>query len=288
MKKILKWIITIAIVIAIVFGVKSCVNKSTTSTKVYDSLTTSALSKINSAAMTNNLSELVAYVENHKNDSNFPAQVKTSFESGEIHSLLSLYSECSGFVDELKTVSALQSKATNSLALIKEQLTKTTDSMDALQTIVQTFMSYLNSSTTLSEDNFNYYYKQVESGVNDTLKNYASLAKHLADFAHEDVLDSVIVEADFALVYLKSNILYFACQNTTLLNDYATLKTNLSSINQQEFLVQLNNCDDVRTLLSSTDKQEFLKNHDTESYKYLAKVLFNVELNSTPVEEGAV
>lgn len=277
MKRVLKYLITILIIVGIVFGAKTFVGNKTT-TKVYTFLDAETLAKIDSTALNNNLSSFDEYYT--QNEQGVPDSIKTSWTAGEMSSLISLYADCSSLVNKLKQFVVLELKQTNSLVSdIKTYISKTTSSMQTVLSNTQNLVSHISNNYQISQTNYEYYYNQLVSSVNTTLNYYSNLANSLANFVLQDVYSNASTNLDFIKIYLQAHMINFASVDSSLISDYTTLKTNIGGADRQQFVVEFNACSDVDALLKSTNKQQFATG--TTSYQYLAKVLFNVTNSSS-------
>lgn len=276
MKTTLKYLITIAIIIGIIFGVRAIILNKNQNLNVYNTLSQERLDKINNQKMQQSVSGMSKYYNDNKSSNNIPAEIKQSWESGEMHFYLTIYADCDNYLSSLKPLVALSSNSNDYHNSINQALDKTYDSLKAQNETASQLNNYLNGGN-VEESNLNFYYNALVNSVKQTTKNYSNLLKSISDFIYNNVYNRTTTNIDFVKAYVKINMANCTIDNLELLSDYSKLSVNSNNINE-EFMLKFNQCNNINNLLSATNKIEFLEQANNESYNYIAKVLFNVEV----------
>lgn len=276
MKTFLKYFITIILIVAIIFGVKTLVDRGSESNNLYATINQKALEKIDNSKMQASVKGMSNYYIAHNADSTFPSDIKVSWSVGEMKAYLEMYQECDAIISELKDLINLNISQTDSLVeAVKSYYNKTVSSLNSQNEIASQLNDYLKESN-VSESDFLFFYNALASSVKTTLTNYTNLAKAMSNFVLKDVYAGQTVNFAFIVDSIKVNMMNIFVSNYNYLDDYKALSRNILTVDEPQFVLNYNNAGDINLLLSAKDKQEFVNNSTNESVKYLAQVLFGI------------
>ncbi len=276
MKTFLKYFITIVLIVAIIFGVKTLIDRGSESNNLYATINQQALEKIDNSKMQASVKGMSDYYNTHNADSTFPSDIKVSWSVGEMKAYLEMYQECDAIIGELKDLINLNISQTDSLVeAVKSYYNKTVSSLNSQNEIASQLNDYLKESN-VSESDFLFFYNALAKSVKTTLTNYTNLAKAMSNFVLKDVYAGQTVNFAFIADSVKVNMMNIFVGNYDYLDEYKALSRNILTVDEPQFVLNYNNAGDINLLLSAKDKQEFVNNSTNESVKYLAQVLFGI------------
>lgn len=312
MKKILRFIITIAIIIGIVFGVKYLVDNSGDNKYAYVKLLNAkATETICKSNIESGLDTLDNYLQDSTKLANVPDSVRASCEeNGEFYCLRELVTENLAIKESYETEymagTSEQSLFTyffNQMALIttyskdSEQTVvsnynSAVEQIDALKQSVASLNEFLNTVTAPNKSDFEAFFNKMLAEYKKTAIQISKLVYSMDTLVVQDHLNGNMVDISYIQKDVSALVIYAGLQtdgtidfeqiNTPLKN--AKTLSSLTTQEQQELILAYNNISNLLGYIQSSDKAEFIKDFPNKaSYETVGKVIFGI----TPSGEGA-
>lgn len=282
MKKILKIVITIAIIVAIFFGVKALAGNVGGDNGVYTYFATADNSKVlKKSQIEKNLTEVFDYILSGEHSSSISDEVKQSLESGQMYTYRL-------FVEQFEVLSTDYISAT--ALSVEHSKNLQTDAINAHKNYVASLNKLYSSSNILANhikkvampnaNDIESYFNNVVADYKSVVEKYSALCVSLNSIVKKDVYNGKMMAYNLTLDELESKMLAFAVDDALLVEDAQTLIGNiktLKSTNVDEKLVlALSQLDNIDNLFKSTDKTSYVNSIENKNLQYVAQILFNI------------
>ena len=304
MKKFLKFVITIAIIIGIVFGIKYLVENKDSGKYTYAKLTSGkAIEKISKSNIESGLDKFDNYLKDESKKGYVPESVKSSCaENGEFYNLRLLIEKEQSIFVYFYHKSALVTKQTKDLE--KNAVSSFEEVVKQIDVLKQSVLSLTdNYLEIVAEPNSH----DFESCFNDMVTEYKKVVESISKLNYD--MDKIVlqdyfagnkVDLGYAQMDISTQIIYAYTQTKSgekidfaKINEPLARKNALNSLSKQEqqkFIMAYSDIDNLMGFIQSGDKAAFVKDlANRASYEEIGKTIFNIDLSvKTPVEgEGA-
>lgn len=282
MKKILKLVITVAIIVAIFFGVRALANNVGTGNSVYSYFQNSDNNvSLKKSKVEENLAEPFAYILSDAHSGSVKTEVKQSLQSGELYKYRLILQRCEKMSSDYIRMSALsinfskdlQQKVTNAHKSYLEKLEVLSQKANSLKKLVQTVVNP-------NADDFESYFNDVVSQYKIVVKQYSSLCSALDNLVTKDVYNNTALPYNLCLNQIDSQMLAYAMENPTLIDDTLKMFENTGALKSaqidEKLALALSNVDNLQDLLKAEDKSSFLDSQTNTDLDYIAQKLFNI------------
>lgn len=302
MKKLLRFIITIAIIIGIVFGIKYLAERHGGNNSAYSTLTSShAMQTISKTNIESGLDKFDAYLADERTKSLVPSEIVTSSESGELHNLRLLLDEQQPLFEYFYKKSALITKHTKDLTNATiASYNKVTSQIEQLKKATTSLtVDYLDVVPDPQADDFKNLFNTMVAEYKKVVEAIAQLNYDIDKLVVKDYLGGNKIDIEYVQKDVTTQIIYANLQ-TTLEGkiEFAKITEPLQNAKQlssktreeqQKFMVAYGDIDNFVSYIQSNDKAEFVKNLPNKaSYEEVGKVIFNISPAVAPAEgEGA-
>lgn len=299
MKKLLRFVITIAIIIGIVFGIKYLVGNTDNGKYVYTKLSSAnAVETISKSNVEKGLDKFDSYLKNESKQAFIPDNVKTSSsENGEFYSLRQLLSNEQTLFTYFYQKSALVTKQTkdltNNAVSSYEKLEKQIDSLK--HSIINLTDNYLDKVSNPNKDDFETIFNEMVAEYKKVIEYLATLNYDMDKMILKDYFDDSKIDISFIQNDISVQVIYAGLQTTEKV-DFAKINeplkrvktlSSLSKQEQQKFVVAYSDVDNLLGYIQSSDKAEFIKNLPNKaSYEEIGKTIFNIDSSVKTPEEG--
>lgn len=220
MKKFLKIIITVAIIVGIVFGVRYLVGQNRTEDYLFTTLTTKKeKDSINKASGENNLSAVLSFINNTDNSSKVDERVKLSIlDGGRLDCLQTIYEECDENFNYYFNLLCLdkggnksgQDKILNYYDQIVEQIKEQQSALNRVYTMT-------TKTSTLNKADFKGAFDKFVNQYAQTVKLYANMCESLRTYILNGIYNGINVEKQFVYNEISTKMNVFALDNEELL-----------------------------------------------------------------------
>lgn len=292
MKKLLKFIITIAIIIGIVFGIKYLVGNADNGKYVYTKLTSAnAIETISESNVEKGLKKFDKYLEDEKDL--VPDNVKKSTgENGEFYSLRQLLSNEQTLFTYFYQKSALVTKQTKDLAnnavSSYEKLEKQIDNLK--QSITNLTDNYLDKVSKPNKNDFETIFNKMVAEYRKVVDLLAKLNLDMDNLILQDYFGGNTIDISFIQNDISVQVMYAGLQTEKV--DFATINNILTNVGQlkqeqKDFILAYSDIDNLLGYIQSSDKAEFVKDLPNKaSYEVVDETIFKEISKSTdtPVE----
>ena len=300
MKKLLRFVITIAIIIGIVFGIKYLVGNSDNGKYAYAKLTSAnAIETISKSNVEKGLDKFDNYLKNESTKALVPESVKQSSENGKFYNLRLLLEKQQPLLTYFYQKSALISKQTKDLA--KKAVSSYEDVTKQIEVLRQSVVSltdnYLESVSNPNKDDFEEIFNEMVAEYKKVVELISKLNYDMDKMILKDYFGGNKIDISYIQNDISVQVMYAGLQNETV--DFAKINeplekaktlSSLSKQEQQKFVVAYSDVDNLLGYIQSSNKAEFVKNLPNKaSYEVVGKTIFNIDASvKTPVEgEGA-
>lgn len=293
MKKVLRFIITIAIVIGIVFGIKYLVDKGDDGKSIYVELTDKNI--VAAASQSNiekGLDKFDNYLNSEETEALVPEKVRTSSTSGELFRLRQIVNYQQSLLRYFYEKSALIKSPTKDLAnnvmSSYEQLAKQIGALN--QSVTGLTDNYLAKVANPNASDFEYKFNQMTNEYKKVVNLFAKFNYDMDKLVSKDCFDNNKVDLTYIQNDISAQVVYagFQANQDTVdyngineqLNNVQTLKSKLSTEQaKQKFIVDYNNVDNLLGYLQSSNKAEFIKDLPNKaSYEAVGKIIYGTDV----------
>ena len=298
MKKLLRFIITIAIIIGIVFGIKYLVGNTDNGKYVYTKLSSAkAIETISKTNIEKGLNKFDDYLKDANKQVYIPDNVKTSSsENGEFYNFRQLLSKEQSLFTYFYQKSALVTKQTKDLTKNAvssyEKLEKQIDSLT--QSVINLTDNYLDKVSSPNKNDFEAIYNKMVAEYKKVIECLTNLNYDMDKMILQDYFDGHKIDIEYIQNDISVQVIYAGLKTTETvkfdkINEALANVNALSSkskLEQQKFIVAYSDIDNLLGYIQSSDKAEFVKNLPNKaSYEEIGKTIFNIDASAeTPVE----
>ena len=285
MKAFLRILITAAIVVAIVLGVRALVGDKRTEAYVFDNLEWKE--EYSSTGIDQNLSDFYEFKGANVDKFNEEGYnlVTTSLDSGEYYKVNTLYQKAEAVFNTLKTQSALATKITKGLQ---------TDVIDSYKTFIKAVQTEKDACASLTRlinanastsDSFvnaadlNDSFNRVTSEYKSVLKALIDLNESLRIYVLSDVYDGKLASFEDIKTSLTVEMMKAYSKNNNLENDMDIMMNSfdvLDDMTKTELVINYSNIKSISEFLNAENKTSYIENA-SDSLKNVAKILFGIE-----------
>lgn len=289
MKGILRFLITIGLVVGIFFGVKALINNQHSIDYVFNNLEW----KVNYSAdsLKSDLSKLYSYMDS--NGSRFSTggdleSLKQSIETnGEYYNIDLLYQKSQALFNTYKNQSALVKRVSKGTQNdVMDNYKAFVSKIEAQKTASDALGNFIEKITNPNANDFQFYFNQVKNAYKGSLKALAKLNESLRTYILTDVYDNNLQGFEKIKANLITEMIFDYCENNALQADMNKLfekLDGLTSSEQMQFVTLYARIDNVSSLLKAENKSGYIAN-GSENLKNIAKMLFDVEPATVEVE----
>ncbi len=282
MKKILKFVITIAIIVAIFFGIKALAGNSGSNNGTYTYFASAENSKsLKKSQIEKELTEVFDYITSGEHAGSISDEVKQSLESGELYNYRL-------FVEQYEILSTDYINATalsveNSSNLQAETINAHKDfitSLNKLYSSSKILGNHIKKVAMPNVNDFESYFNDIVADYKIVVEKYSVLCIKLNNLVKKDVYNGSMMSYNLTLDELETKMLSFALNNNAIMEDAKTMTQNIvalkSNQTNEKFVLALSQVKDIDSLLKAEDKTSFVNSSQDENLQLVAQVLFNI------------
>lgn len=302
MKTILKFVITIAIIVGVVFGVIYFIGNKKSVDSVYTGIMSSeVLPKTLPSEYEKDFSVFWNYI--NTNQSELPVEVKNSIgANGMLTNTKLFYNAVRGYMldlvsktasvyklskEDIKELNNLQTKLLNSIKQSTEKFGKASKLINDCNNVQPTPIKP-------SEQNLKYHFNICVEGYQDTLKILTDYTLKLSDIVKNNLFGGKATDINFVLNRTQTKMISLLFTKNSenqlryneLINSATTLNTqiqtlkakNITDADYQTFMLNYSACNeqDIFNLLLATNKQTFVDESTNANLEKVALYLFNI------------
>ena len=282
MKVFLRILITVAVVIAIVLGVRALVGDSNrTEAYVFENL--SWKTECSSAGINQNLNGFYEYKEN--NPDQFGAggvyeELNTTLIEGQYVKIDGLYQKAEALFIELKNQSALarevSKSAQNDVIDSYEDFLKAVENEKAA---CESLKKLFNATPVPNADDLTDVFGDVVSAYENALNSLVAVNDNLRIYVLKEVYSNKLTSFESIKTSLKVQMMNAYSQNKNLESDMNLLFDNLDlldDVSKQELLISYSNIESIVEFLKAENKATYVANTN-DNLKKVANLLFGIE-----------
>ena len=297
MKKLLRFVITIAIIIGIVFGIKYLVGNNDNGRYAYTKLTSAnAVESIGKSNIEQGLDKFDNYLKDTNKSPLIPDSVKESSTSGEFYNLRQLIDIEHSMFNYFYQKSALVTKQTkdlaNSAVASYDAVVKQIDVLK--QSVVSLTDNYLVKVENPNKDDFQAIFNEMVAEYKKVVELISKLNYDMDKLVLQDYFGGNKIDINYIQNDISAQVIYAGMQTNEEI-DFAKINEPLNNAKalsskskqeQQKFVMAYSDVDNLLGYIQSSDKAEFVKNLPNKaSYEEVGKTIFNIDASvETPVE----
>lgn len=282
MKKILKFVITIAIIVAIFFGIKALVGNSGSNNGTYTYFASAENNKsLKKSQIEKELTEVFDYITSGEHAGSISDEVKQSLESGELYNYRLFVEQYEILSTDYINATALSVK--NSSNLQAETINAHKDfvaSLNKLYSSSKILGNHIKKVAMPNVNDFESYFNDIVADYKIVVEKYSVLCTKLNNLVKKDVYNGSMMSYNLTLDELETKMLSFALNNNAIMEDAKTMTQNITALksNQtnEKFVLALSQVKDIDSLLKAEDKISFVNSSQDENLQLIAQVLFNI------------